>query len=102
MMSGSLLLTAPELILSVGALLLLLVAGWQGDRAARGIGCVAVLLFVAAAASLLGPAGHGGSAFDGLYRADGFAAFAKLLIYGAAAVSVLVADRFFGRAGEPS
>ena len=35
-MIASLALTAPELILSVGSLILLIVARWQGDRAWRG------------------------------------------------------------------
>ena len=34
-MAGSLLLTLPELILSVGAIALLMMAAWMGDRAMR-------------------------------------------------------------------
>ncbi len=72
-MLASLTLTAPELILSIGAMVLLLVAAWAGDTASRGIGWAAVALFVLAGLSLAGPAGHGGTAFEGLYRADAFA-----------------------------
>ena len=85
-LASSLALTLPELILSVGSLVLLMVAAYGGDRLTREIGWAAVALFGAAALSLLGPAGHGGVGFDGLYRADAFAAFSKLLIYVAAAV----------------
>jgi NADH-quinone oxidoreductase subunit N len=92
-------LTLPELILSVGAMLLLLVAAWRGDTATHGIGVAAIGLLVLAGVALLGPAGHGGSAFDGLYRADPFAAFSKVLIYVAAGVSLLLAHGFFARAG---
>jgi NADH-quinone oxidoreductase subunit N len=99
-MFASLALTAPELILSIGALILLLVAGWAGDKAVKGISIAAIALFAVAALALLGPAGHGGSAFDGLYRADSLAAFAKVLIYLAAAVSIILAHGFFARAGE--
>jgi NADH-quinone oxidoreductase subunit N len=99
-MLGSLSFTAPELILSIGALVLLLVAGWKGDSASRGIGWAAIGLFVLAGLSLVGPAGHGGSAFDGLYRADAFSTFSKLLIYIAAGVSVVASYNFFARAGE--
>jgi NADH-quinone oxidoreductase subunit N len=98
-MTASLALTVPELILSVGALLLLLVAAFGGDGFARAIGWGAVALFAAAGFSLTGPAGNGGPGFDGLYIADSFAAFAKLLIYTAAAVSVAVAPGFFSRTG---
>jgi len=98
--SQSLALTLPELILSVGSLALLMVAAFAGDRATRTISWLAVALFVAASLALLGPAGHGGEAFDGLYRADSFAAFSKLLIYIAAAVTMIVAPRFFERNGN--
>lgn len=97
--TASLALTVPELILSIGAMLLLLVGAFGGDGLSRAIGWGAVALFGAAAFSLTGPAGNGGPGFDGLYIADSFAAFAKLLIYIAAAVSVLLAPGFFARAG---
>ncbi len=40
MSTGYMLETMPELILSAGALLLLLVAGWRGGAAPRGMGGV--------------------------------------------------------------
>jgi len=92
-------LILPEEILSVGAMLLLLVAGWRGDSASRGLGWASIGLLVLAALSLLGPAGHGGSAFEGLYRADQFAAFAKLLIYASAGISLALSHDFFDRSG---
>ena len=97
---ASLTFTMPELILSIGSLVLLLVAGWRGDGAARAIGWAAVVLLGLAILSLLGPAGYGGSAFDGLYHADAFAAFAKLLIYVAAAISIMAAPGWFSRSGD--
>ena len=99
-MTASLALTMPELILSIGGMLLLMVAAFGGDGLTRAIGWGAVALFGASGFALLGPAGNGGPGFDGLYIADSFAAFAKLLIYIAAAVSVLIAPGFFGRAGQ--
>ncbi|WP_422785834.1 NADH-quinone oxidoreductase subunit NuoN [Rhizorhabdus argentea] len=99
-MTASLALTLPELILSLGAMALLMVAAFGGDGLSRAIGWGAVALFAAAGFSLLGPAGNGGPGFDGLYIADSFAAFSKLLIYIAAAVSVIIAPGFFGRAGQ--
>jgi NADH-quinone oxidoreductase subunit N len=99
MASGNLLETMPELILSIGAMLLLLVAAWKGDGATRGIGWASVALLIAAGLSLLGPAGNGGSAFGGLYHADGFASFAKVLIYLGAAISIVIAPNWFARGG---
>lgn len=98
--TASLALTLPELILSIGAMVLLMVAAFGGDSLTRAISWGAVALFAAAGLSLLGPAGNGGPGFDGLYLADSFAAFAKALIYIAAAVSVIIAPGFFARQGQ--
>lgn len=91
----SLAFTAPEIILSLGGLVLLMVAAYAGDRSTRFVTWVACALFAAAGLSLMGPAGSGGDAFEGLYSADAFGTFAKGLIYLAAIVSVIVAPRFF-------
>ena len=85
----------PEIVLAVGALVLMLVSAWGGHSSARGVSWTAVAVLIGAGVALLGPASHGGEAFYGLYRADAFGAFAKLLIYIAAAVSIMVAPRFF-------
>lgn len=95
--AASLMMTLPELILSLGALSLLMVAAFGGDAQARLIGWGAVAVLAAAGLSLCGPASQGGTAFHGLYRADAFAAFAKVLIFGAAAVSILMGPRFFSQ-----
>jgi NADH-quinone oxidoreductase subunit N len=92
---NALLLTLPELILSLGAIALMLAAAWMGDKATPAISWAAVALLGLAALALTGPSGHAGSAFDGLYAADAFAAFAKILIYAATAVCILIAPRFF-------
>ena len=95
-MVETLALVAPEITLSAGAVLLLLVAAWGGDGATRLIGWLSVAL-LGLAAITLGCAS--GDAFDGLYRDDAFSDYAKLLIYGAAAVSIIVAPRFFEQGG---
>ncbi len=99
MTSGNLIETMPELILSIGAMLLLLVAAWKGDSATRGLGWASVVVLIAAGLSLLGPAGNGGVAFGGLYHADSFASFAKVLIYLGAAISIVIAPNWFARGG---
>lgn len=88
-------MTLPEVVLAVGALLLMLVAAWGGQASSRLVGYAAVAVLIGAGISLAGPASTGGEAFHGLYRADMFGAFAKVVIYGAAAVSILIAPRFF-------
>ncbi len=90
--AGSLSLTTSELILSVGGIVLMLAAAFGGDKAARVINWIAVaLLGVAAIAACT----VSGVAFDGLYRADAFSAFAKVLSFGAAAVALMMAPRWF-------
>lgn len=90
----NLLVTLPEIILGVGAVTLLMVAAFVGDRATRAIGWVAVALLLVALVVALEPAGI---AFDGLYTADAFSGFSKALIYGGAAVAVILAPDFFER-----
>ena len=92
---ASLLMTAPELVLTGAGLILMLIAAFAGDGSARLAGWLAVAALVSAGLTLCGSAGHGGSAFDGLYRADAFSSFAKILIYAAAGLSILMAPRFF-------
>jgi NADH-quinone oxidoreductase subunit N len=99
-MNASLALTAPEIILSLGGLVLLMVAAYAGDRSTRFVTWAASALFGTAALSLTGVAGSGGNAFDGLYSADAFSSFAKILIYVAAVVSIIIAPRFFAQADK--
>ena len=95
--TASLALVAPELILSIGAIVLMLVAAYAGDKSTRFVSAASVALLAGAGVSLFGVAGSGGAAFYGLYSADAFGAFAKGLIDVAAAVSILVAPRWFER-----
>jgi NADH-quinone oxidoreductase subunit N len=90
-------LVLPEEVLSTGALLLMLVAAWAGDRSAKLLTWLAILLLAAAAFLLPGIRDGGGSAFFGLFAADSFAAFAKIVIYAAAAISLVAAMGWFGR-----
>ncbi len=93
----NLLMTLPEIVLSVGALVLMMAAAWGGQASSRAIGWTAVAVLIGAGIALFGPSSGGGVAFDGLYKADAFAVFAKVLIYGAAAVAILMTPRFFER-----
>jgi NADH-quinone oxidoreductase subunit N len=87
----------PEEVLSIGAILLMLVSAWGGPKSTRAVSITAVLVLVGAGIALIGPASSGGAAFGGLYRADGFAAFAKVLIFIAAGVAIIMAPDFFQR-----
>lgn len=100
----SLIFTLPEIILTVSALILLLVAAWGGVKSARLVTILSVAALFGASAYALefltNPSFEfGGDAFYGLYRMDSFGSFAKLLIYIAAIVSLMVAPRFFKDSG---
>ena len=90
-------MTLPELVLALGAIALMLVSAWGGDKSTRSVSIAAVFVLVGAGIALVGPASSGGYAFDGLYRADAFGAFAKVLIYIASAVAIVMAPGFFAR-----
>ena len=94
-------LTGAEIGISVVALVLLLVTAWSGAKAARGI-------TIAAAAALFGAmfftlgldmGGVAPEAFGGLLRADGFAQFAKVLIYLATIACLILAPPYFESRG---
>jgi NADH-quinone oxidoreductase subunit N len=85
----------PELILIGGALILLMIAAFAGDRAAQLANALAGLTLSAAIVAVARVAGA--DAFSGTFRADAFADFSKYLIFGAAIISLLLAPRFFGQ-----
>ena len=98
--SASLLAVAPELVLTVGGLALMLVAAWGGEASSRVVNWLAVLTLVLAGVALSTSLANGPVAFDGLVRADAFSAFAKGMIYAAAAAAILLAPRYFQTDGR--
>ena len=99
-MPASLLLTLPEIILSVAAMALMMVAAFAGDRSAKLATWLAVASFALAGLAVPGVLAEVGTGFHGLFIADRFAAFAKLVVYGAAAVALVAASGWFSRAGD--
>lgn len=99
-MYRDLLLVAPELFLTVASLVLLLWSAWGGDKAAKAITWAAVACLAVAAFLIPVESGADAVAFGGLVTSDLFAGFSRVLIYGAAAVALLAAAAWFGRAGD--
>ena len=99
-LSTSLYLVRPELILSFSSLALLLIAAWR-QEAGRLVSILSVAALVGAGAYAVHflCAGTDATAFDGLYRADAFGSFAKILIYFAAAVSLMIAPKALEKMG---
>ena len=102
--ASSLALIAPEIVLSLGGLALLLVAAWGGDKASGAI-TVAACALLAVCFALVAPsvcAGASGPdrvAFLGQFQADAFSGLAKLMIFAATGAALAVSPAFFGRIG---
>lgn len=90
----------PELILTAGGLVLMLVAAWGGEASSRVVNWLSVLTLALAGIALSTSLANGPVAFDGLVRADAFSAFAKAMIYAAAAAAILLAPRYFRTDGK--
>jgi len=84
----------PELILAIGAMVLLLTGAVAGEKSAPVVSWGAIALLAAAGvATVMGP--EHATAFRDAFVADGFSRFAKLLILTGAAFSILLAGEFF-------
>jgi NADH-quinone oxidoreductase subunit N len=96
---ASITIAGPELVLTIGGLLLLMLGTFGGGAAnpgnrltVRGVTVAAVIILGIAGFALIdAPIGERQTAFNGLYVADGFSSFLKVLILGAAAASMLLA-----------
>ena len=91
---------APELILSIGGTILMLMAAFMGRRGSALISWLAVALLLVATAALVGPPSHTGPVFDGMVSADLFASFGKAIMFPAAAVAIIAAHGWFERGTE--
>ncbi len=99
-LNASLYLVRPEAILSFSALALLLLAAWRSE-AGRLVSILSVAALVGAGAYVVHflCADTNALAFDGLFGNDAFGNFSKILIYVAAAISLMIAPRFLEKAG---
>ena len=90
----------PELILSLGGIVLMMVAAFTGRRGAGLVSWLAVALLLGATIALIGAPSHAGPVFDGFASADLFASFGKAIIFPAAAVAIIAAHGWFERNTE--
>ena len=90
----------PELILSFGAIVLMMVAAFGGRRVSGIVNWLAIALLIGATAALVGAPSHAGPLFEGIVTADLFGAFGKALIFPAAAVAIIAAHGWFERGTE--
>jgi len=85
----------PELLLSVGGIVLMMIAAFSGRRGSVLVNWLSVAVLAAATVALIGAPSHAGPIFDGLVSADLFASFGKAIIFPAAAISIIAAQGWF-------
>jgi NADH-quinone oxidoreductase subunit N len=90
----------PELILSIGGTVLMIMAAFMGRRGSAVISWLAVALLLAATVALVGPPSHAGPIWDGLVTEDLFASFGRAIIFPSAAVAIIAAHGWFERGTE--
>ncbi|GAA4523680.1 NADH-quinone oxidoreductase subunit NuoN [Chelativorans composti] len=92
-LTSSLALTLPELALAVGAMVLLMIGVFSGERANTTVTGLAVALFLAVIAWILVFPSEG-EAFGGAFISDGFARFMKLLTLASSVVTLVMSVGF--------
>ena len=84
----------PEIVLVIGAMLLLMVGAFRGERATPGIDAAAILLLIAAGAVVVWLPGDKLVTFGGSFVVDGFARFLKLLALAGSAIAIVMSPRY--------
>ncbi|GAA0869999.1 NADH-quinone oxidoreductase subunit NuoN [Brevundimonas basaltis] len=88
-------LSASEATLAVGGLVLLMLGAFAGEKSARFVSVLSILLLLAATAlAVTGPLGQ---AFNGAYVADPLAVYGKALIFLSSAVAIVLGDGWMKR-----
>ncbi|HEY8948200.1 MAG TPA: NADH-quinone oxidoreductase subunit NuoN [Rhizomicrobium sp.] len=92
--SANLAVLVPELIMAVGAMVLLLFGAIRGERGIALVSTLAIIVMAAAAWFVVMPISHDPRAFGGAFVVDDFARFAKILILLGSAATLLMAQDF--------
>ncbi len=87
----------PELFLAVSAMALLLIGVFRGNDATRTIGWFAVAVLVVAMGLVAGTAAAPANAFGGLFIADTFARFTKVLVLSGTLLAVILSFAYIER-----
>ena len=90
----------PELMLTVGGLVLRMVAAFVGRRGAAVTTWLSISVLIAATVALIGAPSNAGPLFGGLASADWFSSFGKAIVFPSAAVAILMAHGWFERGTE--
>ncbi len=96
----SLLPVLPELLLTVGAMALLMIGAVAGDRSTGLISTIAILLLAGGIVALCLHPGAKVVAFHGSFVLDGYARFLKILALIGSAVAILMSIEFLSATGR--
>jgi len=80
----------PEIVLAVGAMVLLMLGAFRGERSTTAVNWLAIVLLVAAGAIVVWLPGDKLIAFGGSFVVDTFARFLKLLALAGSATAILM------------
>jgi NADH-quinone oxidoreductase subunit N len=92
---SALLPALPEIVLAIGAMVLLMVGAFGGERAAAGIDVSAIVLLVVCGLIVLWLPEGTLITFGGSFILDGFARFLKLLALTGSAAAILMSFQYF-------
>ena len=87
----------PELFLAISGMILLMLGVFRGNRGTRLVLSLTVACFTLAFAIVVVSMGRSEVALGGLFIADAFGDFMKLLVLGGSAVTLIMAMRFIER-----
>lgn len=96
-MTPSYLLALPEIVAAAAGLALLMFGAFRGGEPVRATAWLVVGVLVLTALLVIAVPGTGGQAFGGLFVADRYAAFLKVVVLLAAAVSVVMSLEYVQR-----
>ncbi|WP_237151614.1 NADH-quinone oxidoreductase subunit NuoN [Oryzibacter oryziterrae] len=85
-------LACPELTLGIGAVVLLMLGAFGGEKSTSKVSWGAVIVLLIAMLAVV--VGREGSTFDGAFVVDGFARFLKVLVLAGSALAVVMASNF--------
>ncbi len=90
----------PELILAIGAMVLLMFGVFRGNSSFKQVSNLSILLLlVCAVVMIIEVGGDRQVTFNGMFVTDAFAVFAKTLVYLGSAVAILLSGRFLSEHG---
>ena len=92
--SANITVLVPELIMAIGAMVLLLFGAIRGEKGISLVSSLAIIVMAAAAWFVVMPVSHDPHAFGGAFVVDDFARFAKILILLGSAATLLMAQDF--------